>query len=567
MTRKPSSFLLLVPLCLFSWGCASAEQEAGGADELDFRPNIVWLVAEDMSATIPPFGDSTIATPSLSRLAAEGVRYSHVFSPSGVCAPSRAAIATGMYQNRIGAQHMRTGPWYSSNVTPQTIAAAAANMPTGIIAYEAVPPPDVKMHGELMRRAGYYATNNAKTDYQFRAPVTTWDESSSRAHWRGREPGQPFFAIFNFGVTHESQIWAKADDSLWVDVNMDVPVPPYLPDTEMGRRDVRRMYSNIKEMDLQVGRILAELEEDGLLDSTIVFWYTDHGGPLPRQKRMLYDSGMHVPLIIRYPDARRAGEVDDRLISFVDFKPTILSMAGVEPPEYVDGQAFEGPFKAAVPRAYVHGAADRFDEVYDMIRAVRDNRFKYLRNFNTEQGYYLPVSYREQMPVMQELLRMRDAGELDDIQAQWFRPAKSEEELFDTENDPHELHNLADDPAFADRLTELRDEMDRWMSEIDDKGPMPEAELIESMWPGMDQPVTASPVAERRNGRIALRSETEGASIGYQRLESADTLASRWQIYTEPLSLEVGERLAAVAHRIGYQPSDEVTVEGFASAD
>ena len=558
MASKLSPLLLIISSCLLWWGCDSQQRDAPSPD---FRPNILWLVAEDMSATIPPFGDSTIATPTLSRLADEGVRYTRVFSPSGVCAPSRAAIATGMYQNHIGAQHMRTGPWHSSNLTPQMIEAAAQYMPDGIIPYEAVPPAEVRMHGELMRRAGYYATNNAKTDYQFRAPVTAWDESSPRAHWRGRAPGQPFFAIFNFGVTHESQIWGKANDSLRVDEDLDVPVPPYLPDNEVGRRDVRRMYSNIKEMDAQVGRMLAELEEDGLLDSTIVFWYTDHGGPLPRQKRMLYDSGMHLPLIIRYPDKWRAGEVDERLISFVDFMPTILSLAGVEPPEYADGQAFEGLFAAATPRAYVHGAADRFDEVYDMIRAVRDERFKYLRNFQPEKSYYLPVSYREQMPVMQELLRMRDAGELNEIQAQWFRSTKAEEELFDTENDPHELVNLADDPAYADKLAELRAELDRWMREIEDKGLMQEADLIELMWPGMTQPVTQSPVADSRDGRVALASGTRGASIGYQRLTANDTLGSTWQIYTEPIRLEPGEALIAVAHRIGFLPSDSITVD------
>ena len=565
MEKKRFLFLLILPLSLF--GCESAREEPQNALSPDFRPNILWLVAEDQSPNIPSFGDSTIVTPTLSRLAAEGVRYTHVFSPSGVCAPSRAALATGMYPSHIGAHHMRTGPWHSSNLTPEMIAAAARYMPPGVIPYEAVPPPEVRMHSEYLREAGYYATNNAKTDYQFRAPVTAWDESSPRAHWRGRRPGQPFFAIFNFGVTHESQIWGKAEDSLWVDEDLDVPIPPYLPDTEVGRRDVRRMYSNIKEMDFQVGRILAELEEDGLLDSTIVFWYSDHGGPLPRQKRMLYDSGMRLPLIIRFPHRWRAGEVDHRLISFVDFKPTILSLAGIEPPAYVDGQAFEGRHAAAEPRTYVHGAADRFDEAYDMIRAVRDDRFKYLRNFNPEKGYYLPLSYREQMPVMQELLRLRDAGELDEIQAQWFRPTKPEEELFDTENDPHELHNLAADPAYAEKLAELRAELERWMEEIDDKGLVSEPEFIESIWPGMVQPVTKAPVAERRGGQIQLRSDTEGASIGFQRLGASESPGSTWQVYTRPIDLKAEERLVAIAHRLGYKPSEEVIVEGGSAPD
>jgi hypothetical protein len=271
---------------------------------------------------------------------------------------------------------------------------------------------------------------------------------------------------------------------------------------------------------------------------------------------------MHLPLIIRFPDAWRAGEVDDQLISFIDFKPTLLSLAGIEPPGYVDGRAFEGPYADEEPRQYVHGAADRFDEQYDMIRAVRDERFKYLRNFQPEKPYYLPVAYREQMPIMQELLRMRDAGTLNEAQAQWFRATKEPEELFDTETDPHELNNLAGDPAYADKLAELRAECDRWMEEIDDRGLMPESLFIETIWPGKVQPVTSPPVAERQDGRVTLRSETEGASIGYQRLRGSEEPGDSWEVYTEPIPLEDGERLVAVAHRLGYKPSQWSIVDG-----
>ena len=547
MTKQKS--VLLIVFTLLASTCEAPQTEvADTGPSLPDRPNILWLVAEDLSPIIPPFGDSTVATPNLSRLATEGIRFTHVFSPSGVCAPSRAAIATGMYQNHIGAHHMRTGG------NPQFL-------PPEVVPYEAVPPPQVKMHSQHLREAGYYVTNNAKEDYQFRKPVTAWDESSRDAHWRNRAPDQPFFAIFNFGITHESQVWARAEDSLWVDEDLDVPVPPYLPDNEVGRRDVRQVYSNIKQMDAQVGEILEQLEEDGLLDETIIFWYSDHGGPLPRQKRLLYDSGMRVPLIVRYPDQWRAGEIDDQLVSFIDFKPTILSLAGIEPPDYVDGRAFLGPFATTPERTYVHGAGDRFDERYDMIRAVRDHRFKYLRNYQPEKPYYLPVAYREQMPVMQELLRMRDAGELDEYQAQWFRTTKDPEELFDTEADPYELNNLAGDPAYAEKLAQLSAEMDRWMEEIDDKGLMPEAEFIEKIWPGKVQPETEAPVAVMENGQVTLTSATEGANIGYQVLGTGEELGDVWQVYTGPVELNTGERLVAVAHRIGYKPSEEIKVE------
>jgi arylsulfatase A-like enzyme len=541
------TFILLFAAALA--GCQEAETQAIDQPNLPIRPNILWLVAEDLSPNISPFGDDTVATPNLDRLAAEGVRYTRVFSTSGVCAPSRAAIATGMYQNRIGAQHMRT-----TNVSGFGV--------EGLIAYEAVPPPYVKMHSQYFREAGYYTSNNAKEDYQFRKPVTAWDESNNQAHWRKKASGQPFFSIFNFGITHESQVWAQAESPLRVPEDLEVPIPPYLPDTEIARQDIRQVYSNIIAMDEQVGRILDELEADGLLKSTVIFWYTDHGGPLPRQKRLLYDAGLQVPMIIRYPDGWRAGEIDEQLISFVDFKSTALSLAGIEPPDYVDGRAFVGEFQSSEERRYIHAAADRFDRQYDTIRAVRDARFKYLRNYNPEQGYYLPLSYREQMPIMQELLRLRDLGQLNEAQAQWFRSVKPEQELFDTESDPHELVNLATDPAFAEKLSELSAELDNWLSGFDDKGMMPEPDFIREIWPGEEQPVTKSPTATQQYGRVVLVSTTEGANIGYQILAADEELTGTWSVYTGPVPVAADQRLIAIAHRIGYKPSIMIELVG-----
>jgi arylsulfatase A-like enzyme len=547
---NPLFALILASVALS--GCGSPPEKLtkfpANQSKID-RPNILWLVAEDLSAIIPPFGDNTVATPNLTRLANEGVRFTQVFSSSGVCAPSRAALATGMYQNRIGAQHMRT-----TNIANYGV--------EGLVPYEAVPPAYVKMHSEYFREAGYYASNNAKEDYQFQKTVTAWDDSSATAHWRNRAEGQPFFSVFNFGITHESQVWAQASNPLLVDEDLDVPIPPYLPATEIARSDIRRVYSNIVAMDRQVGDILGQLEEDGLLESTIIFWYSDHGGPLPRQKRLLYDSGIHVPLIIRFPDQYRAGQTDDQLISFVDFKSTALSLAGIQPPDYVDGRSFLGDYEDSMPREYVHAAADRFDSKYDMVRAVRDERFKYLRNFKPEIPYYLPLEYRERMPIMQELLRLRDSGTLNESQAQWFRESKESEELFDLENDPHELINLASNPLYDKKLAELRSELDRWIEQIDDKGFMPESELIESMWPGGRQPITASPIASRStiDGPISLRSETAGASIGYQLLAEDQELSDSWLVYTTPLTLGSGQTLVAIAHRIGFAPSGTISI-------
>ena len=544
----------LICLCIF-WGCSpgtSQPKEKAKVSEypvvdLSFNPNIVWIVAEDLGPYLPSWGDSTIETPNISRLVREGVKYTHVFSPSGVCAPSRAALSTGMYPSHIGANHMRTGgnPKY---------------FPEGIIPYEAVLPVGVRMHSEELRRIGYYCTNNSKEDYQYRKAVTAWDESSNKAHWRNRPAGKPFFSIFNLGVTHESRIWAKAQDSLWIPKDHPIPVPPYLPDTEVGKTDVRRMYSNIKEMDAQVGKILEELETDGLLDSTIIFWYADHGGPLPRQKRLCYDSGLRVPMTIRFPNKQYAGTVDERLISFIDFAPTLMSLAGIAPPEILDGQAFLGEYNAP-ERTYIHAAGDRFDGKYDMIRGVRNKQFKYLRNFRVNQSYYLPVAYREQMPIMQELLSMHSAGTLNEYQAQWFRPTKDPEELFDCEADPHELHNLAEDPAYKEILAELRQECDRWMEEISDKGLIPEDSLIELLWPGSIQPITQAPSFEKTEKGFQLSSSTEGASIGYQILDPDSALSKTWEVYTESLKVPEGKILHAIAHRVGYKPSEVIKGE------
>ena len=553
-------------------GACESDPEPGAASAPPATPpHILWLVAEDLSPVIPPYGDTTVETPHLSRLADEGIRYTNAFSVSGVCAPSRFTLATGVYTTSAGAHHMRTQ--YSQQ-----------HMDTlGLTLYEVVPPAEVRMMSEVLRAHGYYASNNDKTDHQFVPTVTAWDESSPTATWRGRPAGAPFFAVLNFGITHEGQVWAdrvscrnmryhqlfgasagespsecSGDDAAFpnhVPDELVAPRPPYLPDTEPVWGDLRRVYSNIVELDRQVGLVLDGLESDGLLDETIVVFYADHGGPLPRQKRRLYDSGMRVPLIVRFPDGRGAGTATDRLVSFVDFAPTTLSLAGIEPPAYLEGTAFLGEYEGA-PRDYVFAAADRLDAQYDMIRAVRDQRFKYLRNFRPEQGYYLSVVYREQMGSMRELLRLRDAGGLDDVQSQWFRSSKPEEELFDTWNDPHEIENLAARPDYAEKLSELRAALDRWMQDTGDKGRMSEADLLESFWPGWMQPTTEPPVATRQDGLVTLTSATEGASIGY-RPAGAE---SGWHVYVEPFPIGADQEVEALAHRIGFAPSGAVTV-------
>ena len=539
--------------------------------ELPKRPNILWLVTEDMGPYIPSFGDSTIVTPNLSRLAAEGVVYPNLYSTSGVCAPSRAAIATGMYPSSIGANHMRTTSYTEV---------------TGLPSYGAVPPPETRMVSELLRMNGYYCTNNYKEDYQFKAPLTAWDQSSPYAHWRNRDKDQPFFSIFNFTETHESGLfepyghrnietrhyqagdttytWAadrmtEEQTPIHLSKETKFSIPPYLPDTEVVRRDMWKLYNNIAEMDRQVGAVLKQLEDDGLLENTIIVFYGDHGGPLPREKRLIYDSGLNTPMIIRYPNKMHAGTKDEQLISFIDFAPTLLSLTGMQPREYMHGQAFIGEHKAKEERKFIHAAADRFDGFTDVIRAVRDKRYKYIRNYRPEQGYYLPVDYREQIPAMQELLRLRDEEKLDSVQSLWFRNHKDPEELYDCLIDPYELNNLAEDPAHSDKLQELRTEMDRWLKEIGDEPNLPEKELISRLWNGSEtQPVTSEPKITTSNNFVTIRCTTEGASIGYKIIDDGGPIPNAWSVYQQPFKIPKGRTVISQAYRIGYVPSEIV---------
>jgi arylsulfatase A-like enzyme len=319
-----------------------------------------------------------------------------------------------------------------------------------------------------------------------------------------------------------------------------------------------KLYNNIAEMDKQVGAVLKQLEDDGLLENTIVFFYGDHGGPLPREKRLIYDSGLNTPMIIRFPKKMQAGTKNNQLISFIDFAPTLLSLIGEAPKPYMQGQAFLGSHKAE-ERDYIHAAADRFDAETDVIRAVRDKQFKYIRNYRPEQGYYLPITYRERIPAMQELLRLRDEGKLNEAQKQWFRESKPKEELFDCSIDPFELNNLAGNPEYKDKLSELRSEMDNWLTSIEDNPNLPEGELIKVLWSNNDiQPVTSEPTITNENGKITLSCETKGASIGFKLIKKDDKLPKSWEVYQNPIELLKGEKILAKAHRIGFKSSQTV---------
>jgi len=565
-----SSLFRAAVVTLTTWLCAAgavtpAQAQQASATVRPARPNIVWISNEDMSPHLGAYGDRLARTPVLDRLATQSIRYTRAFTTAPVCAPSRAAIITGMHQSAIGAQHMRTSE------------ARVAELPAP---YVAVPPFYVKAFPEYLRAAGYYTTNRAKTDYQFGVPFTIWDDLGREAHWRHRpDPAQPFFSVFNLEVTHESQAFpsspARKGKPLITRPD-DVEVPPYYPDTPPVREELARMYDNIADMDAQVGAILAQLEADGLAESTIVFYWSDHGDGVPRAKRSLYDSGLRVPLMIRWPKALAsiiaAGSVNDDLVSLIDLAPTVLALAGLEIPAHMHGRVLVGP-AAAPPPPFVFGARDRMDIEYDMMRSARDRQFLYIRNMQPELPYAGHVIYRNQSAILQEWFRLHAEGRLSGAAALWMRTSRPPEELYDVVRDPHQIENLAAAPEHRGTLERMRTAVTAWMARIGDQGLITESEMVQRMWPGRIQPRTAQPyIVPRRTTDAPARAPaltgsdpfevviyvpTQGASVGYTTEEGP---APTWHLYTGPIRVVAPATIRAKAIRYGYLESEESRV-------
>ncbi len=435
------------------------------------RPNILWITVEDMSPTLGCWGDSYAHTPHIDRLAKQSVRYTHAFATAPVCSPARSCLITGCYATSLGTQRLRS----------------------------AFPIPDF-MRGfpSLLRAAGYYCTNNVKTDYntanERRIIEASWDESSKSAHWRNRQPNQPFFAVFNDMTSHQSRtmVWPYEQFQREVQSRLKpeeihdpamAPVPPYYPDTPVVRKTIARYYDCLTVMDKNVGRLLRQLEEDGLAENTIVFFYSDHGSGMPRHKRALFDTGLHVPLLIRFPKKyqhwapAKPGQSVDRLVSFVDFGPTVLSLCDIPIPNYMQGVPFLGA-QAGPPRSYVFGARDRVDEVFDLARSVRDRRYLYIRNYMPHLSYHQPSAWPDQGEIRQEITRFarKERARLTPAQRQYVGPTRPVEELYDTQRDPMNWHNLAGSPRHQTLLRTMRKELHQWMRDTHDIGFLPEAE-------------------------------------------------------------------------------------------
>ncbi|MFK7847166.1 MAG: sulfatase-like hydrolase/transferase [Rhodothermales bacterium] len=433
------------------------------------QPNIVWITAEDMSPVLGYLGDTYAITPNLDKLASESIIYTHAFATSPVCSPSRAALINGIMASAQGAHQMRS----------------AFPLPEAWNGFPA-----------LLREAGYYTTNNVKTDYNSGHAQTiiknSWYENSATASWKGREANQPFFSVFNHMVSHQSRtmVWPYEEFQRVVQSQLSpeqihdpalAPVPPYYPDTPIIRKTIARFYDSVTAMDKQVGQILTDLEEDGLLDDTIIFFYSDHGSGMPRHKRALLDSGMHVPLLVRFPEKYKHlaplqnGERTDRLVNFADFAPTVLSLAGLEIPEHMQGVPFLGP-KDATPRAYVYGHRDRVDEVIDMARSVRDHRYHYVRNYMPHLGYNQQTAWPDQGEIRHEFYKLAK-GEMTDAQRHFAGPTRPLEELYDAETDPLSLNNLVSSPEHRDVLERMRAALKESLLKKRDLGFIPEVEM------------------------------------------------------------------------------------------
>lgn len=429
-----------------------------GCNKSTELPNILWITSEDNSPFLGCYGDSFATTPHMDQLAREGFLYTNAYANTPVCAPARNTILTGVLACSNGNEQMRSSYSKSDIVRPYT---------------------------EFLMEKGYYCTNMVKTDYNF-ANVRTddiWDECSNEAHYRNRGKGQAFFAIFNFTISHESRLHISTPDSLLRHRPEDVSLPPYHPDTPEMRHDWAQYYDKVEDLDTKVGEVLAELENAGLAENTIVFYFSDHGGVLGRSKRYLYETGTRVPMIIRIPKkykklfpAAKKGSKVDRLVSFVDLAPTLLSLTGTPAPDYMQGSAFLGKYKGEDP-GHIYMFRDRMDGRYDMTRSIVDGRYRYTRYFNPNRIWMQHLDYLWRAPSMVAWEQAFLAGECNEIQARFWN-TKPVEELFDTENDPWEINNLADDPAYAERLAGMRKTMFNIGAEIKDAGFIPEADRI-----------------------------------------------------------------------------------------
>lgn len=465
---NPLALIVIVIGSVFL-SCQAAERDGK-------RPNILWITAEDISPQLGCYGDTFAHTPFLDKMASEGVLYTNAIASAPVCAPARSSIVTGMHQSSIGSHHMRSKGWF---------------------------PDAFRYFPEYLREAGYYCTNNSKEDYNLEYnSAEIWDESSNNAHWRNRKnKDQPFFAVFNFKGTHESATNSKEKHlSIVKDLPKDIllkpgaaPLPPYFPDTPTVNKLWAKYYNNIAALDRYVENLCAQLKADGLDGNTVIMFYSDHGAGVPMYKRWLYDTGLKVPLIVKFPEQfehlvpHRKGEKTDELVSFVDLAPTALNLAGIPVPENMQGRPFLGG-NLSSERDYVYAARDRMDERYDMQRAVRDKQFKYIRYYEFPKPFVQYMNTPEKGDIMKEIRSAYSDGTLPEAGVRLMAQSKPVEELFDLFKDPKELNDLAEDPIYSDILKRMRGAHKAWSTRIADAGLIPEP-ILRSWEVSLDKPI------------------------------------------------------------------------------
>lgn len=421
-------------------------------------PNILWITAEDISPALGCYGDPQAITPNIDSLAQEGIVYTQVYASAPICAPARSALITGIHATTTGTQHLRS---------------------------EIPVPGSLKILPEYLREAGYYTTNNSKTDYNF-DPSGRWDENSGEAHWKNRPEGTPFFSVFNYGMTHEGNTNKFNSREIEGVKSYHDPakahLPPYFPDTKEMRTIWAHAYDLITKFDIQVGKHVQELKEAGELDNTIIFVFSDHGFGLPRYKRWCYKSGVSVPLVVYIPDKyqdlfnTQKGTKNDLLVSFVDFTPAVMTLAGLEPEPLMQGVSFAG--NEPVKNEFVYAARSRADDVYDVCRLVSDGKYVYIRNFMPYKPYIQnALIFGDSKRSYRELNSLKEEGRLNDTVMRMYLP-KATEELYKLDIDPRELNNLAQDPGYQDKTRKMRDKLHSWLIAKHDIGFLHESEMM-----------------------------------------------------------------------------------------
>jgi len=518
------------------------------------QPNILLLVAEDLSNRLGAYGDQVAKTPNIDRLAQSGQIFTNVFTTAGVCAPSRAALITGQHQISMGAQHMRS-----------------STSPHG--KYFAQPSEEVKAFPEILRAKGYFTFTDRKLDYQFSGiysgtgPFTIWDvEGEDHLAWRQRKPGQPFFGLINFSETHESGLMrhdgvihseshrqtiafrqkANLNGARITDPKL-VNLEPYYPDLPKLRTDIAQHYNNIHKMDKRVGKILKDLAADNLENNTVIIWTSDHGDGLPRAKRELYDSGIKVPMIIA-GNQNQSSAPDHQMISFVDLAPTILGLADIEKSKWHHGRNFLT--NNSQKRKYVFASRDRIDEVDDRQRAVRDQRYKYIRSFNESVPGGHPLAYRDNLEITRAWREAHERGLTNAIQSEWFKPF-GRDKLFDLKKDPHETVNLVGDSDYAEIKDRLSSTLYKFINRHDSWENNSEKNMREVFLREGQIRQTRPPEFFISENRIVLTSSSN-ASIGW-RIPGA----RRWEIYSGPIDSEVIE---AKSVRYGWLESEVLAI-------